>query len=336
MEAGGRKLASLEVARREPMSPFETTDLEQYLLPPHKMWLYYLAFPALAVGLASIGAGYVACLAGAVMMIRMISVLYGSIAFFLGSLFVEFGKFLFIKGRKFLSIKRQHELMRSFDPKILYLRSFVSDKSTRQVVSTGYRLNLANLLRLPDLSASTEEHLLFTIFEKVGTPVAVGKPGEILPEVGFPRIYLDEDWQPVVRRLIASVEWVFIRADDSEGLWTEIEMALSMKRPDRVVLIIPFPDDRQGFDRFRSKLQRLVPKELPFIYGSEILGTEITGLIYFDRDLRPGMIDISQAAEFCFGRGETSIRRILETAFFNIPNFSPSAGSLQSRTGIQG
>jgi len=77
---------------------------------------------------------------------------------------------------------------------------------------------------------------------------------------------------------------VFIRAERTEGLWVEIALALSLKRPDRVVFIIPFADDQYAFDIFHQRLQNLVPHKVPFIYGLPVLGTDITGLLFFDEE----------------------------------------------------
>jgi len=141
---------------------------QKYLLPPHPKWLYFLAFPLVVVGLFLTGVGYLICLVGAILILRMLSVIYGLLLCVVGAPIVEFGKFLFIKGRKFLSIKSEHELIHSFQPQILYLRSFRSDVETGRIISTGYQLNLANFMRLPRISATTEEQLLFNFFRKVG------------------------------------------------------------------------------------------------------------------------------------------------------------------------
>jgi len=87
---------------------------------------------------------------------------------------------------------------------VVYLRSFSDDRPAA-------RLN----------GGRTEEEHLAAVLEPVGPFVAVGRPGEPLPELGARRMYLkDAEWKDVVERLIRSAKLVVIRTGNGPGLRT--------------------------------------------------------------------------------------------------------------------
>ena len=302
-------------------------EYQKYLLPPHPKWMFLIAVPFLIIGGLLIVAGFIAVVAGGLIVYSEHgkNVFAGTLIGTSGILAITFGKIIFIFGQRFLAIKSEHELIKGFQPRILYLRSFKSEKKTKRILSIGRDIKIANLITLPDIFATTEEQILSGIFQKVGTPVAVGHPNEKLPLIGIPRIYLGDNWKEVVKELISDVEWVFIRADVSDGLWSEIEFAVSLmkEKPERLVFIIPFADDQGGFDKFREKLQKLVPNycQIPYVYGSKVRGVDLTGLLYFDHEWKSKIINISEIVSPLGQNKVVSIKRILEIACSNIPDF---------------
>lgn len=73
---------------------------------------------------------------------------------------------------------------------------------------------------------------------QVGPVVAIGKPGERLPELGAARVYVpDDQWRGVVTTWMSEAALVVFRAGETEGLWWEIEQALA-RCPRRRILII--------------------------------------------------------------------------------------------------
>lgn len=104
---------------------------------------------------------------------------------------------------------------------VLYLRSFDADSfgSTRD----GWL---------------TEEEQLAKSLKPVGEMLAVGRPGEHLPEVGAKRLYFtDAEWQDKVAELINTAELVAIRAGSSPGLTWEAEFIGRHASPDRLLIL---------------------------------------------------------------------------------------------------
>ena len=125
---------------------------------------------------------------------------------------------------------RQHEApsaeeVMTLDPRppILYLRSFQDDAdSTIDDDASAWTRGWLKILRPP----SPEEELA-AILERLGPVVAIGKPGEELPELGAARLYVAHDaWQAKVQALMAQAALVVIRVGTSPGVLWEIEQAL--------------------------------------------------------------------------------------------------------------
>ena len=74
---------------------------------------------------------------------------------------------------------------------------------------------------------------------RVGPVVAIGKPGERLPQLGAARLYVDDDhWQETIDALMTRSALVVVRAGNTPNLWWEIERAMTNQRPDRVVIVV--------------------------------------------------------------------------------------------------
>ena len=90
---------------------------------------------------------------------------------------------------------------------MLYLQSFEDDER-------GARMK----------GSLTEEEHLANVLSQIGPFLAIGRPGERLPEVGASRIYVgDEDWQSEVRELLGTARLVIIRTGRTMGLGWGIE-----------------------------------------------------------------------------------------------------------------
>jgi hypothetical protein len=119
---------------------------------------------------------------------------------------------------------------------VLYLRSFEIDE---QMLVTGRGL-LAKAAALLSYAASVspEQELAF-VLDRVGPVVAIGKPGERLPELGAARRYVSDDrWRGVVQGFMREAALVVIRAGDTGSLWWEIEQALSICPRHRVIIVV--------------------------------------------------------------------------------------------------
>jgi hypothetical protein len=120
-------------------------------------------------------------------------------------------------------------------PPVLYLRSFGVDNQFL-VASGGRAARLKSHLNYA-ASVSPEQEMAF-ILERVGPVVAIGKPGERLPELGAARLYVgDDEWREVVGNFINDAALVVIRAGETANLWWETEEALSRRSPERVIIV---------------------------------------------------------------------------------------------------
>jgi hypothetical protein len=164
---------------------------------------------------------------------------------------------------------------------ILYLRSFQDDAvSARR-----------------ETSLITEEEELNKAFERIGPLIAIGKPGEVLPEVGAARAYFSNaDWQAAVHHYMEISQLVLLRAGSSQGLIWEIQNSVQRLQPSKLILLIPF--EKEAYDQFRARIQSNFPKPLPEHPGHsvhrEFVNAEdqtekykygsLLGLIHFDQD----------------------------------------------------
>ena len=174
-------------------------------------------------------------------------------------------------------------------PPVVYFRSF--DADSQIIVAPGRGLSRTRFLWYT-AGVSPEQEMAF-IVGQVGPLVAIGKPGERLPELGAARIYVpDDQWRDVVTTWMSEAALIVFRAGATEGLWWEVEQALARSTRRRIVIVeIGTPEAhhsfRQKFDAaFGVPLQQPAPR-LPwasalltrlFVWVPMSLGR----VIYFD------------------------------------------------------
>jgi hypothetical protein len=113
---------------------------------------------------------------------------------------------------------------------VLYLRPFDSD---------GLRASLSD--------PETIEQKLVNTLSRLGQVVTIGKPEEEMPELGGVRLYLPPDqWQPKVEDLLRRARLVIIAVDEAEGVMWEIEAALRLVPPERIMMFLLFQFRRSG------------------------------------------------------------------------------------------
>ena len=81
--------------------------------------------------------------------------------------------------------------------------------------------------------------------------IAIGKPGERLPQLGAARLYVgDDEWRTVVGKLINDAALVVIRAGDTANLWWEVQEALTRCPRERVIIVaLGQPGTLETFER---------------------------------------------------------------------------------------
>ena len=142
---------------------------------------------------------------------------------------------------------------------VLYLRSFADDGMTG-AGSPGARVWRS--IRWHTQVVSVEQELA-RVMSRVGPVVAIGRPGDSLPELGAARLYTREDeWRTKVTELMRQARLVVIRTGTTPGLQWEIEQATDLVPPERLVFVslpggVPVPRlDRFGPFRTTARTKR--------------------------------------------------------------------------------
>jgi hypothetical protein len=174
-----------------------------------------------------------------------------------------------------------HDLLEEdFDPPIVYLRSFRHDGRR---VGEGILHDYTRMLFT--LFTSTPEEQLARIMNNFGPFVAIGKPGEELPEFGAARMYVeDDDWQTVVADLLNQEgSAAILQAGETQGLRWELHRIGRVLQPEQVLLFVPFglwarPATREKlYTEFRSWAEECLGTRLPRKIGHSCF-------IYFTSD----------------------------------------------------
>jgi hypothetical protein len=137
-------------------------------------------------------------------------------------------------------------------PPILYLRPFADDEieeplAVRAPDADGlasaaiYEL-LISLLGSAAHATLTQEERLAKTLGRLGPFIALGEPGEQLPDLGAARLYVaTHHWHAVVADLMSRARLVVIRPGAGRGLWWEIERVLASVPAQKVVFWLPGP-----------------------------------------------------------------------------------------------
>ena len=201
----------------------------------------------------------------------------------------RWGVAAFRAGWKYDARSAEQALAADSRPPVLYLRSFHED---RQVLVTGGGPAAAASRWLNYAASVSPEQELAFILDRVGPVIAIGKPGERLPELGAARRYVaDDQWRDVVHQWMRDAALVVIRAGETENLWWEIEQARAICAPDRVIIVaLGQPGSLPAFQRrFVSAIGEPLKQAQLAPYRYEVLlrlmlpvNRSIGRIIYFD------------------------------------------------------
>ena len=133
-------------------------------------------------------------------------------------------------GRR-LNLRRRNEIILRDKPPVLLLRSFTDDVD-------GIPSNM--LIQRLFWRRKRLEEIIGEQLTRAGPFVAIGKPGERLPQLGANRLYLgDSEWQTVVQSYISRSDLIIVIAGRTH--WVRWELA-NVLRQDRIAgLLIVFP-----------------------------------------------------------------------------------------------
>ena len=176
-------------------------------------------------------------------------------------------------------------------PIVLYLRSFDDDLVAAEQISFTNR-GASWGAQTTWTTSQTEEEQVATVLSEVGRFVALGRPGEELPELGADREYATEsDWRAKIGAYMKEAVLVVIRLGQTANLVWEISEAVRNKAPERIVLLVP---SQERYEAVRSQYQTLFPQSLPLLEEARSIGdSSITAIISFDHDWNPTLTHLT-------------------------------------------
>ncbi|MCY7308695.1 MAG: TM2 domain-containing protein [Rhodoferax sp.] len=179
-------------------------------------------------------------------------------------------------------------------PPVVYLRSFEADSEI--VLRPAGFWNRSVTVVFDYMMTFSPEQELAEVLNRVGPVIAIGKPGEPLPELGAARLYVsDVDWKAKVTDMIARSRLVVIRTGSTPNLQWEIEQTMA-RVPRRHILFVSLGDAKRTafFDQyFSERFGRVLPSSAPAAKTGAFTklmstGKYVTGrIIFFDEMQQP-------------------------------------------------
>jgi TM2 domain-containing membrane protein YozV len=218
-------------------------------------------------------------------------ILFPSLAAFLLS--ARTGFQLLRSGWKYDVVSAEQLLARDPRPPVVYLRSFEADREIF-LRPAGFWNKAATVFYDYAVTFSPEQELA-EILNRVGPVIAIGKPGEPLPELGAARLYVgDADWKAKVTDMLARSRLVIIRTGSTPNLQWEIEQTMA-RVPRRQILFVSLGDVKrtapfdQFFEQHFGPVIRSTPAaDTPVFVKLISIGKYMHGrIISFDESLQP-------------------------------------------------
>jgi ankyrin repeat protein len=224
----------------------------------------------------------------------------------LGVVFAIPGVLFLIRSRKYRSLSANEVLENDPRPPVIYLRSFKDDRGAGRPLGIlrGSNIKYAWHMILGFYNAPhefmgwSEEEILAQVLQTVGPMVAIGRPGEKLPQLGAARVYVeDAEWQQKVHEFLDEAALVVLRLGKTEGFWWEVEQSAGRLDPRRLVFLVPLHEVQ--YEEFRKRAEKYFPKGLPAysssplrsLFGKRVDG-KVRGLIYFKPDWTPVFVNL--------------------------------------------
>lgn len=167
-------------------------------------------------------------------------------------------------------------------PPVLYLRAFEQDSASARAMST-----------LGNFRYFTEEEQLATALRDIGPFIAIGEPGEALPDLGADRIYVEGDWQTKVSDLMDRARLLVLRAANTDGFLWEFRTAIQRLDPGRLLLIIPH--GRRQYEEFVRRAGDVLPQPLPAYPRRKHRIGNIRGFVSFGPGWKPELLPVKRS-----------------------------------------
>jgi len=133
-------------------------------------------------------------------------------------------------------------------PPILFLRSFQDDR-----VRVNERVTMAGL---PSVQGLRLEEALGSLLGGFGPFIAVGEPGEGLPQLGAARAYFSEgEWQEAVLQWIRQARLIVLLCGPTRWVHWEMQNTIANGRLDRLLLVLP-PGRKPGSSAAADRQER--------------------------------------------------------------------------------
>lgn len=206
-------------------------------------------------------AGWLTWIGGFYLALHFDSVLILIVPTFIGYLLLRTGK-------KYSIQRGDLILTNDARPPVLYLRSFKDEVNDRSMATYFKSISFSNkkdlALTVPS-SGFREQDALGYIFRKIGPYIALGKPGEDLPELGASKLYVsNEEWQNTIRDFFKKSKLIIFRAGKTEGLKWELIELLETVNPLKVIMILPVKDE--DYASFIQWANLIMPTAFPVNY----------------------------------------------------------------------
>jgi hypothetical protein len=175
------------------------------------------------------------------------------------------GHLLARQGKKHSVEPGEQYLKNDSRPPVIYLRSFADETAEGGAMARFSKMGSKDLAKTVPPNSVQEQDALGYVFRKVGPYLALGKPGENLPELGSYKLYAaNEEWQNTIRDLFQRARLIIFKAGLTDGLRWELKELVESVDAVKVVMLLPARErDYPAFIRWANEI---MPSALPERY----------------------------------------------------------------------
>lgn len=203
----------------------------------------------------------------------------------------ELGWKTYRRGKKFVTESAEEALAKDPRKPVVYIRSFRDDT---KLLTPQEKTNLwVSRAFIPVFSIKSREETLAECLSEIGPVVAIGNPREELPELGAARMYFrDDEWQQKILDFMQRSSLVVLLGGPTKNLWWEIEQALKVLPPEKLICVVPSSKHDDGKDFLKNFAEKIghasasAFSDLPR-KGFQKLLQAYGRVIYFDKNWTP-------------------------------------------------
>lgn len=203
----------------------------------------------------------------------------------------HFGWKTFRRGQKFAAVSAVEAMAKDPRKPVVYIRSFRDDA---KLLNSHESIDIwVSRVFIPVFSIKSREETLADCLSEIGPVVAIGNPREELPELGAARMYFrDDEWQQKILAFMQRARLVVLLGGPTKNLWWEIEQALKVLSPEKLICVVPNSKERNGqnfLKDFAAKIGH--PNAAAFLdspkKGAKKWLHQYGRIIYFDKNWLP-------------------------------------------------